>query len=285
MKKITKKSPAKINVGLNVAEKRTDGFHNIETIFYPLLLSDELTFEKSESIEINSSSVQINNLKKNIIESACIEFENIVNKKIGVKIFIDKKIPLGAGLGGGSSNAAVTLKAVNELYDLNLDNNTLLNLALNIGSDVPFFLNPLPAFAVSRGEELKLINLEINYPILLVNPGIKISTAWAFENINPKKPAENLYDIFKNGNFDFNELRSKVKNDFEPLVFSKYPEISEIKEELYNHGAEFALMTGTGSTVFGIFSNLQRANFAEDYFKQKEYFTYLNNPFQKGSIT
>jgi len=285
METLIKKSPAKINLGLYVLDKRSDEFHNIQTIFYPLLLSDELTFERSDRLELSSNSEQVNRLKSNIIQKAIKLVEEKTGKNIALKIFIDKKIPLGAGLGGGSSNAATTLKALNELYHLKLNYEILAELALKIGSDVPYFLNPTPAIGESRGEKVKPVSLEINYPILIVNPGLMISTKWAFDNISIRKSKKNRLEQLAKGNIEFDKMKRNVKNDFESLVFSKYPVISEIKKELYNIGAEFALMTGTGSTVFGIFSNLQRAYLAEDYFKQKKYFTYLNNPFQLGSIT
>jgi len=285
METLIKKSPAKINLGLYVLDKRSDEFHNIQTIFYPLLLSDELTFERSDRLELSSNSEQVNRLKSNIIQKSIKLVEEKTGKNIALKIFIDKKIPLGAGLGGGSSNAATTLKALNELYHLKLNYEILAELALKIGSDVPYFLNPTPAIGESSGEKVKPVSLEINYPILIVNPGLMISTKWAFDNISIRKSKKNRLEQLAKGNIEFDKMKRNVKNDFESLVFSKYPVISEIKKELYNIGAEFALMTGTGSTVFGIFSNLQRAYLAEDYFKQKKYFTYLNNPFQLGSIT
>jgi 4-diphosphocytidyl-2-C-methyl-D-erythritol kinase len=285
MGKLIKKSPAKINLGLYVLDKRIDEFHNIKTIFYPLLLSDELTFQKSHKVEISSNSDQVNKLESNIIQKAIKLVKERIGKNIALKIFIDKKIPLGAGLGGGSSNAATTLKALNELYHLKLNYETLADIALNIGSDVPYFLNPTPAIGESRGEKVKPISLEINYPILIVNPGIVIPTKWAFDNIIIQKSSKSRLAQLAKGNLEFDKMKRNVKNDFESLVFSKYPIVSEIKKELYNLGAEFALMTGTGSTVFGIFSNLQRAYLAENFFNQKKYFTYLNNPFQLGSIT
>jgi 4-diphosphocytidyl-2-C-methyl-D-erythritol kinase len=201
-----------------------------------------------------------------------------------VDIFIDKKIPIGGGLGGGSSNAAITLKSVNKFFNLELDNTILSKLALKLGSDVPYFLNPVPSFAESRGEILSSLPLEIQYPILLVNPGIKVDTKWAFSKIKPKLPEKNLKEIFGSGIPDFDVLRDYVKNDFEEIVFNEFPELQQIKSELYKQGAQFALMSGTGSTVYGIFTNLQKAEWAEENFKQK-YFTFLNNPFLKGSIT
>jgi 4-diphosphocytidyl-2-C-methyl-D-erythritol kinase len=199
-------------------------------------------------------------------------------------IFVEKVIPIGGGLGGGSSNAATTLKTVNKIFDLGLSYQELSKLALELGSDVPYFLNPVPSYAESRGELLYPLNIEIPYPILIVNPGIKIDTAWAFKKIRPVSPVKNLRQILQENLDDFDKLKSCVKNDFEEVVFNEFPLLKQIKEELYKQGAEFALMSGTGSTIYGIFSNLQKANWAEDYFKQK-YFTFLNNPFLKGSIT
>lgn len=285
MEKLIKKAVSKINLGLYVLKKRYDGYHNIKTIFYPLLLSDEMTFEKSDISSISSNSEEVSKLKSNIVQKTIDFVEEKVDKNFKLKIFIDKRIPMGAGLGGGSSNAAVTLKALNELYNLKLDYETLSDIALEIGSDVPYFLNPKPAFAESRGEKIKPISLEINYPILIVNPGIKISTKSAFNKIIPQKSNHEYLEELAKGNLELDSIKNRILNDFESMIFSEYPAISEVKTELYELGAEFALMTGTGSTVFGIFSNLQRAYTAEDYFNQKRYFTYLNNPFQLGSIT
>ena len=285
MKKITKKSPAKINLGLYVLNKRNDGFHNIKTIFYPLLLADEICFEKSNKLSISSNSDQVNKLETNIVQKTIEIVEKKLKKNLKLKIFIDKKIPLGAGLGGGSSNAASALKAMNALYDLKLNYETLADIAIEIGSDVPYFLNPVPSVAELRGEKIVPISLEINYPILIVNPGFVIPTKWAFNKLTMQKSKRNYFDELTKGHLDFDKMKSGIQNDFESLVFATYSEISDIKKDLYDLGAEFALLTGTGSTVFGIFSNLRRAYLAEDYFNRKKYFTYLNNPFQMGSIT
>lgn len=284
MEKIEIESPSKINIGLNVVEKRSDDFHNLETVFYPLLLSDRLSFQRSTQFDFLSDSELLNNLDENLILKAIRLLEKKTGIDIKVNISVEKLIPIGGGLGGGSSNAAATLKAVNRLFQLELSYNNLVDIALGLGSDVPFFLNPNPSYAESRGEKLYPINFEIHYPILIVNPGINISTRWAFERVIPKRAEHNLRGLIDKQRIDFNILKTYVKNDFEPIVFKEYPQIEKIKKEFYEKDAIFALMSGTGSSVYGIFSNLQKAFWAEEYFKQS-YFTYLNNPFAKGSIT
>jgi 4-diphosphocytidyl-2-C-methyl-D-erythritol kinase len=284
MDKITIESPAKINLGLNIVRKRSDGYHDLETIFVPLLLSDKITLTKSNKSSFRTDSELLNQLKDNLILKAIRLLQDFTDRKFVLDIFVEKVIPIGGGLGGGSSNAATTLKTVNKMFDLGLSYQELSKLALELGSDVPYFLNPVLFYAESRGEILYPLNIEIPYPILIVNPGIKIDTAWAFKKIRPVSPVKNLRQILQENLDDFDKLKSCVKNDFEEVVFNEFPLLKQIKEDLYKQGAEFALMSGTGSTVYGIFSNLQKAYWAEEFFKQ-EYFTYLNNPFTKGSIT
>jgi len=284
MDKFIVESPAKINLGLNVARKREDGYHDLETIFIPLLLSDKITLTKSNKFSFRTDSELLNQLKDNLILKAIRLLQDFKDRKFVLDIFVEKVIPIGGGLGGGSSDAATTLKTVNKMFDLGLSYQELSKLALELGSDVPYFLNPVPSYAESRGELLYPLNIEIPYPILIVNPGIKIDTAWAFKKIRPVSPVKNLRQILQENLDDFDKLKSCVKNDFEEVVFNEFPLLKQIKEELYKQGAEFSLMSGTGSTVYGIFSNLQKAYWAEEFFKQ-QYFTFLNNPFTKGSIT
>jgi len=284
MENISINSPAKINIGLNVISKRKDGFHNLETIFYPLLLSDKLIISKADSFKFESNSEELFRLKENLILSAKEKLEQFTGRKFNVSIYLEKNIPIGAGLGGGSSNAASTLKALIKLFDINITNEKLREIALNLGSDVPFFLNPLPCFAESRGEIITPVHLSIPNPILIVNPGINISTKEAFENIKPKIPVKSLHTLIKKTSISVDDLKGIAKNDFETYIFNKYSVVKQIKEKLYESGAELAMMTGTGSTVFGIFTNLQKARWAESDFSKK-YFTYLNFPVNKGSIT
>jgi len=223
MDKIVVNSPAKINLGLNIVGKRNDGFHNLETIFYPLKLTDKIHISKSEDFIFRTNNHSLSSEASNLIITAKDLLEDAANKKLICNIYLEKNIPIGAGLGGGSSNAAVTLKTLNKLFNLNLSNKILLELALTLGSDVPFFLNPVPSFATSRGEILNEIPLKLKGYLLLVNPGIHISTKWAFKNCIPKNNEMNVERIIKEVNLDegFSDL---LTNDFEEIVFAEYPE-------------------------------------------------------------
>jgi len=284
MNNITVKSPAKINIGLNIIRKREDGFHNLETIFYPLLLCDQITFEKANETKLESDSSEIDSLKANLIITAIELLENIVNRKLNVKIYLEKNIPIGAGLGGGSSNAASTLKAINQLFELNLSFDIISKIALKLGSDVPFFLEPYPCFSSSRGEIRKNIQLRLSQPILIVNPGIHISTKWAFENLKLTSHKKSLEELCEHNSVTIDDINNYAVNDFEKVVFEEYPEIKSIKIKLNNSGADFVSMTGTGSTVYGVFSNLENARLAKDNL-DGNYFTYLNFADAQGLIT
>jgi 4-diphosphocytidyl-2-C-methyl-D-erythritol kinase len=284
MNKITVDSPAKINLGLNVIRKRDDGFHDLETVFLPIMLSDKITFCRSDKLTFDSNNKHLIGIEDNLIIRAIRLLKSNSGIDFNLSIYVEKIIPIGGGLGGGSSNAALTLKTLNKMFNLGFTYSELAQFALSLGSDVPYFLNPVPCYAESRGEILHPLKLEIPYPILIVNPGIKVETALAFKQINPARPVKSLRGVFTQGILDFDEIKSSVKNDFEEIVFETFPDLKKIKDDLYDSGAEFALMSGTGSTVYGIFTNLQKATWAEDNFKQK-YFTYLNIPFEKGSIT
>ncbi|MEI7811021.1 MAG: 4-(cytidine 5'-diphospho)-2-C-methyl-D-erythritol kinase [Ignavibacteria bacterium] len=268
-------APAKINFGLYVVSKRTDGFHDIETIFYPLYdFADELTFSRSDRFEFlcNDKSLEGND---NLIVKAKNLLEEYSGRQINVKIELTKIIPVGAGMGGGSSDAATTLISLNEMFALKTDDQNLRRLALELGSDVPFFIKPKPSFAESRGEALTLLNFDVNLPMLIVNPGIHISTKEAYQNIKAKKAS---FDLKKLTGYDFNspvDIIKHVTNDFEEYVFNAYPEIEKIKEKLYRHGAKFSLMTGSGSTVFGIFNTIEKAEKVRHLFPD-HYFTFIS---------
>lgn len=275
MEKLKIKAPAKINLGLNVISKRQDGYHNIETIFYPLELSDLLTIRKSDSFKFTSNHSEITSTHDNLIIKAKEKLEEIIDQEIKVHIKLEKNIPVGGGLGGGSSDAASTLIGLNKFLELNLDYERLFSLALELGSDVPFFLNPKPCFAESRGEKIKYLDISIPYPVLIVNPGIHISTKWAYQNIIPQKSLFNLRNLTREHFNAPDRLSKLLKNDFEEIVLGKYPEIKKLKEWLYKEGASFVLMSGTGSSLFAVFPDNAVALKAKKTF-EVNYFSYLN---------
>jgi 4-diphosphocytidyl-2-C-methyl-D-erythritol kinase len=247
---------AKINIGLNVLEKRSDGFHNIETVFYPIethdILEIDLNTQNCEN-QFSTSGLPIDSTSENNLIMKAVNLLKSDFKIPPLRIHLHKQIPLGAGLGGGSSDAAFTLTALNEMFSLMLSENELMNYASKIGSDCAFFIANQPKFAFGKGNFLEEIDLNLsgNY-LLLVKPDIKISTVEAYSGILPKPATRSLsLDIL----IQKDEWKDIIKNDFEPLIFSKYPEIKEIKEKMYEAGALFSLMSGSGSAVYGIFED------------------------------
>jgi 4-diphosphocytidyl-2-C-methyl-D-erythritol kinase len=274
MENITIKTPAKINFGLNVIAKRADGFHNIETIYYPVDIWDTITFSESDKFIFETDNETLNSENDNIILKAVSVLEDHSKKKLNAKIHLSKKIPIGAGLGGGSSDAAAVLKTLNSLFRLNIDSLKLNEMAANIGSDVPFFLNPYPSFATSRGEVLEQINFKIDYAIFLINPGIFVSTKWAYEKVKPRKSGLSLIELYRIGKLKPENFKEYITNDFEKPVMEEFQAIRKLKEELYEMGADFALMSGSGSSLFAIFRNPVLAVEAKEYY-ENQYFTYL----------
>lgn len=277
MENLTINTPAKINFGLNVTSKRSDGFHNIETIFYPLNIYDTITFSESDKFIFETDNETLNSGNDNLIMKAKIELEDYSKKELNVKIHLSKKIPIGAGLGGGSSDAAAVLKTLNKLFRLNIDSFRLDEMAAKIGSDVPFFLNPYPSFASSRGEVLEQIDFKIDYSIFLINPGIFVSTKWAYEKIKPEKPKLSLIELYKSGRLRLENFKEFIINDFEKPVMEEFQAIRQLKDELYEMGADFALMSGSGSSLFAIFKNPVLAAEAKEYY-ENQYFTYSQIP-------
>ncbi len=274
MEELHVKSFAKINFGLNIISKRPDGYHDIESIFYPVNLHDDLYFKKSNSFKLICNNQEINE-QENLVTKVIKILEYETGKQFIVEISLTKRIPIGAGLGGGSSNAAQTIVALNKLFQLNLSEETQKDLAAKVGADAPFFIKTLPSLVTSKGEKLEAITLKIKFPILIVNPGIQISTKWAYENINPSGKPNLLRNLVQKNIPDIHEWKKKIFNDFEGIAFEEHREIAEIKSNLYKSGAIFSLMTGSGSTVFGIFDNINMAEKAQSQFT-KNYFTYIH---------
>lgn len=271
------KAPAKINIGLFVTSKRSDGYHNIETVFFPLHdLYDELFFNKSNQSEFKCDKPELEN-ENNLIIKAKELLELQTGKKLNVSIELHKNIPTGAGLGGGSSDAATTLVSLNEMFKLGFTLDILRKFGLILGSDVPFFIKPRPSFAEGRGEILTLLeNFDIPFYVLIINPGIHISTKLAYENIKPKDSKYNLRTLQKTIWEDIPSAIRYITNDFEEYVFNSYPEIEQIKEKLYLAGSKFTLMSGSGSTIYGIFDNFEKANLACNHLPA-HYFKFISN--------
>lgn len=245
---------AKINIGLRVLSKRSDGFHNIETGFYPVSLCDVLEFvECSGNVEFNSTGISIPGEQ---MENICVRAWEILHERFQippVKIHLHKIIPIGAGLGGGSADGAFMLKGLSDLFSLKLEQEELLGFAAELGSDCPFFLLNIPAIGSGRGELLEPLNIKLeNFKLVLVNPGIHVSTAIAYGGVIPREPDDKLSELLENP-VEF--WGRDVFNDFEPGVFEKFPEIAEIKQKLIDLGASYAAMSGSGSTVFGLFKD------------------------------
>ena len=247
----------KINLGLRITQKRADGFHALETVFFPISIKDalEIIIEPDTSaapITFTSSGLAINgDPSDNLCFKAYGLLKNDYPSIPNIKMHLHKKIPMGAGLGGGSSDGAFTLVTLNQLFNLQLSEQALLNYALQLGSDCPFFIINTPAFATGRGEILTPTKVDLSgYSIVIVNPGIAISTKLAFSLITPKIPDNNLAAVIQQ---PISTWKDVLINDFEQPIFNSFPELANIKETLYQKGAAYASMTGTGSTVYGIF--------------------------------
>lgn len=281
-------SYAKINTGLRVIRKRDDGFHDLETIFYPVKLRDQISIEiqRSEndhnSVIIKSDRPFIPLSKDNLCYKAVEQFfrEFRVKENYNIILSIKKNIPVGGGLGGGSSNAAAVIRFLINFMNIDIASNRekILNIALSIGSDVPFFLMLKPCYAGSRGERMVFLKeYRINYDILIVNPNLHISTRWAFEKLNYRKGFSKPYVLKDITKFEPGIFKL-LENDFEEVVFRKYSELKDIKSELIDLGAEFSSMSGTGATMYGMFDKNKKASLKKcrDYYDEKKYFTFIS---------
>jgi 4-diphosphocytidyl-2-C-methyl-D-erythritol kinase len=242
---------AKINIGLNVVEKRPDGFHNIESIFYPVLeLFDVLEVIISDKLKFTSSGISI---PGNNQDNLCLKAYHLIKTDFDVApvhIHLHKVIPIGAGLGGGSSDAAFTLKVLNQLFELNLTDEQLINYARKLGSDCAFFIKNEPVYAFGKGDEFEPITLDLSkFDVRIEYPNIHVGTAEAYAGVKPKKSEINLKEVIQ---LPISEWRNKLKNDFEDSIFPNHPQIKALKEQFYSEGALYASMTGSGSAVFGL---------------------------------
>jgi len=245
--------PCKINLGLHILSKRPDGYHNLETCFYTVPWTDILEIIPSRSFSFTCTGLDISSDSE---DNLCVKAYRMLQKdfSIGnVQIHLHKIIPFGAGLGGGSSDAASTLIVLNSLFDLQLSLDALRAYATQLGSDCAFFIDTKPMLGQGRGEQLSDISFALaGKCLVLVKPDCHVSTAEAYALVNPQAPVRSLREILS---MDCTHWRENLINDFEKSVFSRYPEIGELKERMYSLGAFYASMSGSGSTVFGIFDS------------------------------
>lgn len=261
---------AKINLGLRILAKRTDGYHDLETVFYPLPFHDALEIIRQPAgsgLSFTSGGLSI---AGEINDNLCVKAYNLLKKDFPtippVQMHLHKAIPSGAGLGGGSADASFVLKLLNEMATLGLSTDQLLQYSLQLGSDCPFFIINKPCFATGRGERLEIMNINLSdYRFVIVNPGIHIPTGPAFSWLQPAAPAISLKEIITS---PVDTWKDKLVNDFEAPVFARYPEIKAIRENLYSNGAVYASMSGSGSTVYGIFPGKAELDisFPENYY-------------------
>ncbi|HEX3628385.1 MAG TPA: 4-(cytidine 5'-diphospho)-2-C-methyl-D-erythritol kinase [Verrucomicrobiae bacterium] len=277
-KTTAKRSPCKVNLLLNILGRRPDGFHDLETVMQPVNLCDDLTFEwAGAGITLSCSDKTLPVDRGNLVYRAAEKFFSTAGISGGVKIHLEKKIPLAAGLGGGSGNAATTLLALNELFEKPLASEKLFEIAASLGSDIPFFLQHQPALGIGRGEKIQPLD---NFPalanraILLIHPGFGISTPWAYQNLKrfpdalngEKGRAQKLISLLQTS--DLMSAASGFYNSLEAPAFEKFPILMMFKEFLAANGA-VALMSGSGSTTFAICDNLAAAQSIGEKFKSK----------------
>lgn len=242
---------AKINLGLNVVSKRRDGYHNIETLFYPIPLKDALEVVKADLFSFNQHGISLDAPAETNLVIKAMRLLEEHHSLPPLEVHLLKAIPFGAGLGGGSSDAASMLKLLNDLCNLHLSTDQLEQMAAKIGADCPFFIRNTPVFASGIGDLFEPIELSLKgYYLCLIKPDCSVSTPEAYALIDPKPPTRSLKEIIKQ---PISQWREVMKNDFEKSICTKYPEIGSIKRALYEAGAVYASMSGSGSSVFGLF--------------------------------
>lgn len=258
---------AKINLGLNIVEKRPDGYHNLETVFYPVPVEDALEVnilnESTQKFRLHQAGLEIAGEAENnlVVKAYKLLDERFNLPPIDIHLF--KHIPSGAGLGGGSSDAAYMLKLLNEKFNLELSDENLEEYAVRLGADCAFFIRNTPTYAEGIGNIFSPISLSLKgYQIVLVKPDIFVSTRDAFAQIKPHRQEIPLKEVIKR---PIEEWKERMVNDFEESVFPQFPAIKEIKEKLYEAGAIYAAMTGSGSSVFGLFKPEDNKSVKEDF--------------------
>ncbi|TAE15926.1 MAG: 4-(cytidine 5'-diphospho)-2-C-methyl-D-erythritol kinase [Bacteroidetes bacterium] len=261
---------AKINLGLYITEKRADGFHNLETVFLPIPWCDilEITPQKNTQ-EPTTCTITGLTVQGNVDDNLCLKAYRLLKQYHpqipSFEFHLHKQIPSGAGLGGGSADASFVLTTLNKILQLNIPTTILKEYALTLGSDCPFFIENQPSLAFSRGEDLTPISLALHqYQLLIINPRIHVNTGWAFQQITPKPAPHQWWQVLQQHPSTWT---SNIHNQFEPAVAATHPPIAALIEQLYHAGALYASMSGSGSTVYGLFAPSAKVatHFAEGF--------------------
>ncbi len=264
-------SPAKVNLILRVLRKRVDGYHDILSVMQKVSVYDEISinFENGDGVEVTCNRAEVPVDSSNLAFKAALAFLERAGTRKFVKIDIKKNIPVAAGLGGGSSNAATVLSGLNSLLETGFNEEELMGIAATLGSDAPFFILKGPALATGRGEVLERVKLpEFHY--VLINPGFPVSTAWVYNNLDlTKTPEDNILFYSEEAFAAYGKLKEFLVNDLEAVTIRRFPEIRRIKEMLLDNGALTALMSGSGPTVFGIFPDARGADRAFGNLKKR----------------
>lgn len=265
---MTIKANCKINLGLNVTRKREDGYHELETVMLPVCgLYDVVDVERvgGDTVSFHGCGIEVDcPAEKNL----CVRAARLMQERYGVggvAVRLDKRVPFGAGLGGGSSDATAVIVAINDIYELGLDKPTLASLAAELGSDTPFFVYNTPQLCTGRGEIMTPVDIDLGGLWLAVAKPLNegVSTKEAYSGIKPKMPARKLVEVLKD---DIATWQTSVVNDFEPHIFAAHPVIAKLKQSMLDAGAVYAAMSGSGSAVFGLFRERPRLMLNEDTF-------------------
>lgn len=254
---------AKINLGLNIVRKRSDGYHELETCFYPVPMQEALEIAESDETQVAVTGIAVPQDGENIVLKAYKSLKEDHNLP-PVKIHLHKCLPIGAGLGGGSADGAFTLSALNKLFKLDLSDEELMNYAVKLGADCPFFIKNKPMIASGIGEKLAETDLSLKGKFMvLVYPNLHISTKEAYAGVIPQKRTPSVTEVITE--YDISDWKKHLFNDFEHSLFKKYPILNQLKKQLYESGAMYASMSGSGSSIYGIFDSNLEINFFDNY--------------------
>ena len=280
------KAPAKLNLGLKVLDKRVDGYHNIHSIFQTINLFDELTFELVDEPGIEVVCATLPTGQDNLVFRAAEAMQKLNGHKKGIRITLTKGIPIGAGLGGGSSDAASAILTLNSLWELDLSVDQTLAVAESLGSDVPFFLSGGTAVVSGKGEQIQFFDWRDDLHYVLVYPDFKVSSGWAYQNLRigltvPSEYSRFLNSVEESGKCRLDRLLACLVNDFLPLLESRFPAVKSVLHELDQSGAATCSLSGSGSTLYGIFRDLSQAESAVESLKHLGHPVYLCHPWRE----